>query len=92
MPSNTFATLKRMINARLRPADEGQDLLEYRTPHGADRDFRNRGCVDPWQYGQHRLLAVHCRKFLAPPSPSLAAGAARGHGRSTCARGAFRTR
>ena len=29
MPSNTFATLKRMINARLRLADEGQDLLEY---------------------------------------------------------------
>ena len=28
MPSNTFATLKRMINARLR-LDEGQDLLEY---------------------------------------------------------------
>ena len=29
MPSNPFATLKRMINARLRLADEGQDLLEY---------------------------------------------------------------
>jgi Flp pilus assembly pilin Flp len=29
MPSNTFATLKRTINARLRLADEGQDLLEY---------------------------------------------------------------
>ena len=29
MPSNIFATLKRMINARLRLADEGQDLLEY---------------------------------------------------------------
>ena len=29
MPSIAIATLKRMLNARLRRADEGQDLLEY---------------------------------------------------------------
>ena len=29
MPSRALSTLKRIINARLRRADEGQDLLEY---------------------------------------------------------------
>ena len=29
MPSRTVATLKRIASARLRRADEGQDLLEY---------------------------------------------------------------
>jgi Flp pilus assembly pilin Flp len=29
MPSIAFAMLKRLLSARLRRADEGQDLLEY---------------------------------------------------------------
>ena len=79
MPSTTSATLKRWST---RAPSYGRRAGPARVwpAHGADRGFRDRRGVDPWQHDQHDLLAVHCRQFLAPPFAALAAGALIGDG------------